>query len=94
MAFDVVPDLLNRVEFRGIGQAVGRLCARAGMRVVGTRRQVTPDTVPHMRQLCLRSATWKCLDITNSMRRSGNIGERSVTSRKSCPSRKPSLSKQ
>ncbi|HLZ69975.1 MAG TPA: D-2-hydroxyacid dehydrogenase [Dehalococcoidia bacterium] len=26
----------------GIGQAVGRLCAAAGMRVVGTRRSVTP----------------------------------------------------
>jgi glyoxylate/hydroxypyruvate reductase len=26
----------------GIGQAVGRLCAGAGMRVVGTRRRVTP----------------------------------------------------
>ena len=29
----------------GIGQAVGRLCARAGMRVVGTRRRVAPDSV-------------------------------------------------
>ena len=27
----------------GIGQEVGRLCASAGMRVVGTRRRVTPD---------------------------------------------------
>jgi len=31
----------------GIGQAVGRLCAGAGMRVVGTRRHVSPgDAVP------------------------------------------------
>lgn len=29
----------------GIGQEVGRLCASAGMRVVGTRRRVAPDTV-------------------------------------------------
>jgi phosphoglycerate dehydrogenase-like enzyme len=29
----------------GIGQEVGRLCANAGMRVIGTRRRVTPDTV-------------------------------------------------
>src|SRR5712691_7734748 len=29
----------------GIGQAVGRLCASAGMRVTGTRRRVAPDTV-------------------------------------------------
>src|SRR5882762_7631705 len=28
----------------GIGQEVGRLCANAGMRVIGTRRRVTPDT--------------------------------------------------
>jgi phosphoglycerate dehydrogenase-like enzyme len=28
----------------GIGQEVGRLCASAGMRVIGTRRRVTPDT--------------------------------------------------
>jgi phosphoglycerate dehydrogenase-like enzyme len=28
----------------GIGQDVGRLCAGAGMRVVGTRRRVTPET--------------------------------------------------
>jgi glyoxylate/hydroxypyruvate reductase A len=27
----------------GIGQEVGRLCASAGMRVIGTRRRVTPD---------------------------------------------------
>ncbi len=27
----------------GIGQEVGRLCANAGMRVIGTRRRVTPD---------------------------------------------------
>ena len=30
----------------GIGQEVGRLCADAGMRVIGTRRRVAPDTVP------------------------------------------------
>ena len=31
----------------GIGQEVGRLCASAGMRVVGTRRRVAPDaTLP------------------------------------------------
>ena len=31
----------------GIGQAVGRLCAGAGMRVVGTRRRVSPgDALP------------------------------------------------
>ena len=29
----------------GIGQEVGRLCASAGMRVIGTRRRVAPDTV-------------------------------------------------
>ena len=29
----------------GIGQEVGRLCASAGMRVTGTRRRITPDTV-------------------------------------------------
>src|SRR3989454_7388569 len=29
----------------GIGQEVGRLCARAGMRVTGTRRRGAPDTV-------------------------------------------------
>jgi phosphoglycerate dehydrogenase-like enzyme len=29
----------------GIGQEVGRLCASAGMRVVGTRRRVAPNTV-------------------------------------------------
>src|SRR6266850_7997252 len=29
----------------GIGQEVGRLCARAGMRVIGTRRRVAPDAV-------------------------------------------------
>ena len=29
----------------GIGQEVGRLCAGAGMRVIGTRRRVAPDTV-------------------------------------------------
>src|SRR2546426_5652210 len=29
----------------GIGQAVGRLCASAGMRVTDTRRRVAPDTV-------------------------------------------------
>src|SRR3989475_11280803 len=29
----------------GIGQGVGRLCANAGMRVIGTRRRVTPDIV-------------------------------------------------
>jgi phosphoglycerate dehydrogenase-like enzyme len=28
----------------GIGQEVGRLCASAGMRVVGTRRRVAPET--------------------------------------------------
>src|SRR5260370_33968885 len=28
----------------GIGQEVGRLCARAGMRVTGTPRGVAPDT--------------------------------------------------
>jgi phosphoglycerate dehydrogenase-like enzyme/transposase len=32
----------------GIGQAVGRLCAAAGMRVVGTRRRVAPgEPLPH-----------------------------------------------
>jgi phosphoglycerate dehydrogenase-like enzyme len=30
----------------GIGQEVGRLCAGAGMRVIGTRRRVAPDTAP------------------------------------------------
>src|SRR5512132_3419135 len=30
----------------GIGQEVGRLCASAGMRVIGTRRRVAPDSVP------------------------------------------------
>jgi glyoxylate/hydroxypyruvate reductase len=30
----------------GIGQEVGRLCASAGMRVIGTRRRVAPDAVP------------------------------------------------
>ena len=29
----------------GIGQEVGRLCASAGMRVIGTRRRVAPDAV-------------------------------------------------
>ena len=29
----------------GIGQEVGRLCAGAGMRVIGTRRRVAPDAV-------------------------------------------------
>jgi phosphoglycerate dehydrogenase-like enzyme len=29
----------------GIGQEVGRLCASAGMRVIGTRRRVMPDAV-------------------------------------------------
>ena len=29
----------------GIGQEVGRLCASAGMRVTGTRRRITSDTV-------------------------------------------------
>jgi len=29
----------------GIGQEVGRLCASAGVRVIGTRRRVAPDTV-------------------------------------------------
>jgi phosphoglycerate dehydrogenase-like enzyme len=29
----------------GIGREVGRLCASAGMRVIGTRRRVAPDTV-------------------------------------------------
>jgi phosphoglycerate dehydrogenase-like enzyme len=29
----------------GIGQEVGRLCASAGMQVIGTRRRVTPDAV-------------------------------------------------
>jgi phosphoglycerate dehydrogenase-like enzyme len=29
----------------GIGQEVGRLCASAGMRVIGTRRRVAPDPV-------------------------------------------------
>ena len=29
----------------GIGQEVGRLCASAGMRVIGTRRRVAPHTV-------------------------------------------------
>jgi phosphoglycerate dehydrogenase-like enzyme len=28
----------------GIGQEVGRVCASAGMRVIGTRRRVAPDT--------------------------------------------------
>jgi len=30
----------------GIGQEVANLCAGAGMRVVGTRREVRPDTLP------------------------------------------------
>ncbi len=30
----------------GIGQEVGQLCASAGMRVIGTRRRMTADTVP------------------------------------------------
>ncbi len=29
----------------GIGQEVGKLCAGAGMRVIGTRRRVVPDTL-------------------------------------------------
>src|SRR5260370_39376243 len=29
----------------GIGQEVGRLCASAGMRGIGTRRRVAPDAV-------------------------------------------------
>ena len=49
---------------------------------------------PRMRQLFLLSATWRSSGITSSMTRSGNIWKRSFASRRSCPSREPSLIKQ